>query len=246
MPIWKELKIAALGTILIFLIFLLYWYSSKEPAPAPAETISVTIPEGFNVYQIATALESAGIVGRDEFLKEAVSEEGFLFPDTYEFFKDSKPKVIAAKIKRNFEEKTAIFESEIARQKKEMRDIVIMASLLEEEAASEKDRKIISGILWRRISLGMPLQVDAALTYATGRSSHKLTDADLVLDDPYNTYKYKGLPVGPISNPGIGAIEAAINPTISAYLYYLSDSKGVIHYAKTFEEHKLNRTKYLR
>ena len=92
----------------------------------------------------------------------------------------------------------------------------------------------------------MPLQVDAALTYATGRSSHKLTDADLVLDDPYNTYKYKGLPVGPISNPGIGAIEAAINPTISAYLYYLSDSKGVIHYAKTFEEHKLNRTKYLR
>src|SRR3990172_3086465 len=210
MPIWKELKIAALGTILIFLIFLLYWYSSKEPAPAPAETISVTIPEGFNVYQIATALESAGIVGRDEFLK------------------DSKPKVIAAKIKRNFEEKTAIFESEIARQKKEMRDIVIMASLLEEEAASEKDRKIISGILWRRISLGMLLQVDAALAYATGRSSHKLTDADLVLDDPYNTYKYKGLPVGPISNPGIGAIEAAINPTISAYLYYLSDSKGVI------------------
>src|SRR3989338_4625187 len=173
MPIWKELKIAALGTILIFLIFLLYWYSSKEPAPAPAETISVTIPEGFNVYQIATALESAGIVGRDEFLKEAVSEEGFLLPDTYEFFKDSKSKVIAEKIKRNFEEKTAIFESEIARQKKEMRDIVIMASLLEEEAASEKDRKIISGILWRRISLGMPLQVDAALTYATGRSSQK-------------------------------------------------------------------------
>src|SRR3989338_9825914 len=122
MPIWKELKIAALGTILIFLIFLLYWYSSKEPAPAPAETISVTIPEGFNVYQIATALESAGIVGRDEFLKEAVNEEGFLFPDTYELFKDSRPKVVIAKMKKNFEEKTAIFTEDIEEQEKNTRD----------------------------------------------------------------------------------------------------------------------------
>lgn len=246
MPFSREMKIAALGFLLLFLLSALYWYSSKEPAPAPAETVSVTIPEGFNVYQIASTLQAAGIVSREEFLKSAVSEEGFLFPDTYEFFKDSKPKVIIAKMKKNFEEKTAIFTEDIARQKKDQRDIVTMASLLEEEAASEKDRKLISGILWKRISLGMPLQVDAALTYATGKSSHKLTDADLASDDPYNTYKYRGLPAGPISNPGLEAIYAAINPAISPYLYYLSDSKGVIHYAKTFEEHKLNKIRYLR
>lgn len=246
MPIAKELKIAAVASLLTFLLFMLYWYSSKEPQPIPVETVAVTLPEGFNVYQIASTLQAAGIVPREEFLKEAISEEGFLFPDTYEFFKDSKPKVIIAKMKKNFEEKTSIFTEDIGKQGKGARDIVIMASLLEEEAALEEDRKLISGILWKRISLGMPLQVDAALTYATGRSSHKLTDADLALDDPYNTYKYKGLPAGPISNPGIGAIEAAINPTSSSYLYYLSDSKGVIHYAKTFEEHKLNKTRYLR
>lgn len=246
MPISREIKIAALGFFLLLLLTALYWYSSKEPQPTLAETVSVTVPEGFNVYQIASALESAGVVSREEFLKEAISEEGSLFPDTYDFFKDSKPKVILARMKKNFEEKTAIYDSDIERQKKNMRDIVIMASLLEEEAALEKDRKLISGILWKRISLGMPLQVDAALTYATGRASHKLTDEDLALDDPYNTYKYKGLPAGAISNPGIGAIEAAINQTLSPYLYYLSDSKGVIHYARTFEEHKLNKTRYLR
>ncbi|KKU69657.1 MAG: Aminodeoxychorismate lyase [Parcubacteria group bacterium GW2011_GWA2_47_21] len=246
MPIAKEIKIATVAFLLAFLLFVLYWHASKESQPIPAETVAVTIPEGFNVYQIASTLQAAGIVPREEFLKEAIGEEGFLFPDTYEFFKDSKPKVIISKMKKNFEEKTAIFTEDIEKQKKDTRDIIIMASLLEEEAALEKDRKLISGILWKRITLGMLLQVDAALTYATGRSSRKLTDDDLALDDPYNTYKYKGLPAGPISNPGIGATEAAINPTSSPYLYYLSDSRGVIHYAKTFEEHKLNKIRYLR
>src|SRR3989344_4108192 len=93
--------------------------------------------------------------------------------------KESQPKVIISKMKKNFEEKTAIFTEDIEKQKKDTRDIIIMASLLEEEAALDKDRKLISGILWKRITLGMLLQVDAALTYATGRSSRKLTDDDL-------------------------------------------------------------------
>ena len=236
--------------LLLFIIFLgafvLWWYSSKEAAPQIAKTVRVTIPEGFNVYQVASALENAEIFSREDFLAAAQNDEGFLFPDTYEFFKQSSTEAVIRKMRDNFEKKTAFLSDMVKNKDKTMRDIVIMASILEEEVPSEKDRKLIAGILWKRLEEGMLLQVDAALTYVTGRASHKLTDEDLALDSPYNTYKYNRLPAGPISNPGLGAIEASLNPAPSAYWFYLSDSKGVIHYAKTFDEHKLNKIKYLR
>jgi len=224
----------------------LSWYSAYEPNPQIAEVVRITIPEGYNVFQVASALEDAGIFTREEFLNVAEDEEGFLFPDTYEFYRQSSPRVVLQKMKENFEEKTAFLLGPAEEKDIPTRDVIIMASLLEEEASIEKDRKMISGVLWKRLKIGMLLQVDAALTYATGKSSHKLTDADLAGDNPYNTYKYKGLPAGPISNPGLGAIEAALNPIESPYLFYLSDSRGVTYFSKTFDEHKLNKAKYLR
>ncbi len=109
----------------------------------------------------------------------------------------------------------------------------------------DSDRAIVSGILWNRLNKGMPLQVDATLGYVTGKSSSELTVNDLKSDSLYNTYTHKGLPPGPISNPGIAAIGAAIHPDISPYLYYLHDKNGVIHFARTFAEHKQNIAKYL-
>ena len=121
-----------------------------------------------------------------------------------------------------------------------------MASLLEEEARQTPTRRTVAGILWKRLDLGMPLQVDATLRYLLGKSSHELTREDLEYDSPYNTYKDAGLPPGPISNPGLDAILAALRPVETAYLYFLTDSEGNIHYARTFEEHVANKAMYLR
>ncbi len=211
------------------------------------ETLKVTIPEGYNVRQIGEHFEKMGISAKQEFLKIAASEEGFLFPDTYFFFKNSAPEELTDRMKKNFERKiTSDILAEISRQGKTLREIIIMASLLEEEAKTAEDRKIVAGILWKRLAAGAALQVDATLAYITGRTSRELTNADLKLNSPYNTYRYPGLPVGPISSPGLEAIDASLHPAPSPYWYYLSDKGGNIHYAKTFEEHKQNRFKYLR
>jgi len=120
-----------------------------------------------------------------------------------------------------------------------------MASIIEKESLNGDERQIVSGILWKRISLGMPLQVDATFLYINGKASAELTKDDLNIDSPYNTYRNKGLPPGPINNPGLDAIVAALYPKDSPYLYYLHDKKGKVHYAKTFNEHVANKRKYL-
>jgi len=121
-----------------------------------------------------------------------------------------------------------------------------MASLIEKESSGDEDRSIISGILWKRFNNNRPLQVDATLSYLLGKKSQDLTVDDLNIDSPYNTYRYPGLPVGPIGNPGLEAIQAAIYPKDSPYWFYLHDKTGKAYYAKTFEEHIANKNKYLR
>jgi UPF0755 protein len=134
---------------------------------------------------------------------------------------------------------------EIGRQKRSLYEVLTIASMLEEEARTYEDRRMIAGIIQNRIKANIPLQIDATLMYVTGRGTHLLTEEDLNLDSPYNTYEYKGLPLGPISSPGIEAIRAALDPAKSNYLYYLSDKNGKIYYSKTFEEHKAKKLKYL-
>ena len=121
-----------------------------------------------------------------------------------------------------------------------------MASILEKEAYLTEDKKIIADILWRRLKEEMPLQVDAALQYITDRNTFELTKDDLKIDSPYNTYRYKGLPPTPISNPGLDSIKAAIFVEPNSYWYYLSDKNGKLYYSETFKEHKLKKAEYLK
>jgi UPF0755 protein len=212
-----------------------YYFENKLPVYKIAERmvrgrhgmapISVTIPEGFDVSQIANAFAEKLInFNKSEFLFLAEDLEGYLFPDTYFFLSTEGEKEVVASMSKNFEKKIAPLLPEIAISGKSEKNIVVMASIIEREAKGDTDRDIISGILWKRISIGMPLQVDAAP----------------------DTYKTKGLPDDPIGNPGFLSIKAAINPKNSPYLYYLHDKEGNIHYAKTFSEHVKNKLKYLK
>lgn len=209
--------------------------------------IRVTIPEGYSNKDIATLLEkSFPRFDKEVFLDRARSLEGYLFPDTY-FLPTALVAEGAIRImNENFEKKIEPWKGAIENSGRSLRDIVIMASILEREATTEGDKAMVSGILWKRIEKGMPLQVDATFMYLIGKKSSELTLDDLKMKSAYNTYVNKGLPAGPIANPGIVAIRASIQPAESSYLYYLSDNDGKMHYAKTFEEHKANKAKYLR
>lgn len=187
--------------------------------------VSVTIPEGFDVNQIADIFSSKLInFDRAEFLLKAELLEGYLFPDTYFFLTNAGAEEVLKSLQDNFENKIVSVRSEIIKFGKTEKEVIIMASIIEGEAKGGTDRKIISGILWKRISINMPLQVDVAP----------------------ETYETRGLPGQPIGNPGLEAILAAISPQNSPYLYYLHDKNGGIHYAKNFSEHLANKSKYLR
>jgi UPF0755 protein len=187
--------------------------------------VVVTVPEGFDVEQIADIFaKRLANFNKDEFLLKAKGLEGYLFPDTYFFLTGADEDTVLQSMNYNFKKKTAPLLPDFIAFGKTEKDIIVMASIIEKEAKGDLDRETISGILWKRISIGIPLQVDAAP----------------------DTYKIKGLPTSPIANPGLLAIKAAINPESSPYLYYLHDKNGIIHYAKSFAEHKENIKKYLK
>ncbi|PJE73950.1 MAG: endolytic transglycosylase MltG, partial [Candidatus Terrybacteria bacterium CG10_big_fil_rev_8_21_14_0_10_41_10] len=225
--------------------------------------VKVTIPEGFTIDEIIDILQDsfAGF-NKGEFLKLAKNSiffdndirdepfdslEGFLFPDTYLFLPEAENSQIISEMRRNFNSKMAPDIKERIRERGlSVYDVITMASLVEEEAREPDTRRMVSGILWKRLSAGMALQVDAVFPYIMGKNTFEITLDDLKVDSPYNTYLYSGLPKGPISNPGLDSILAAVYPKDSDYWYYLSDKEGNMHYAKTFEEHKANKEKYLR
>jgi UPF0755 protein len=206
----------------------------------------ITIPEGSTYRDIANIV-AAKYTGfnKSEFLSLAKPFEGTLFPDTYFFFSGITSQGIIDELVETHHKKTAKLLDTISDPQKK-REIIIMASILEREANNAEEAKVISGILWKRITIGMPLQADATLKYTTGRGSSELTLDDLRTDGPYNTYTRTGLPPGPIGNPGLAMIESAMNPKKSPYLYYLHDSGGKIYYAKTHDEHVRNKNKYLK
>ena len=207
--------------------------------------VRVTIPEGVTAVEIGELLKkNLPAFDQASFMKAVWDKEGYLFPDTYFFLPDETAEGAVETLSLNFERKILSIQKERESFGKQLSDVVIMASLLEKEASKTEDRKIIAGILWKRLAIDMPLQVDAALLYING--GHVPTGADTKIDSPYNTYLYRGLPPTPIANPGLDAITAAITPVKTEYFYYLSDDDGVIHYAKTFEEHQENQQKYFR
>ena len=212
-----------------------YFFDKKLPVFEVARRISkgehhmapivVTIPEGFTSLQIAdTFAAKLDDFDKRNFLLNTRGLEGYLFPDTYFFLSGDNEMTVLNAMRENFNKKISTLRLDILSSKKSEKDIIIMASLIEGEAKGDTDRGFISGILWKRISIGMPLQVDVAL----------------------ETYKTRGLPKAPIGNPGIEAIRASIYPQNSSYLYYLHDKDGVVHYARTFSEHQANIRKYLK
>ena len=196
--------------------------------------IKVTVAEGLTAKEISELFGDFENFDKEEFWGKTINLEGYLFPDTYLFLPFAETEQIIGTMTDNFKKKAGDVG----------KDIVIMASLIEKEVPDSGDRKIISGILWKRLELGMALQVDAVFPYITG--SRKILSDDLKIDSLYNTYLYKGLPPGPISNPGLDAIDAARNPQETPYLYYLSGNDGKTHFAKTFAEHLRNKEKYLK
>jgi UPF0755 protein len=210
-----------------------------------SDSLVITFPEGLVVREMALLLaERIPNFDTASFLSQALPLEGYLFPDTYFFHNNATPEEIIATMKANFERRTAAIPIAPRLADRPFSDILIMASLLEEEAATTDSRRIVSGILWSRIEKEMPLQVDAAFLYIEeleGRNTYTLTLEDLAFDSPYNTYINVGFPPTPITNPGLDSILAAANPIASDYLFYLSDTRGNMYYARTFEEHRENR-----
>ena len=208
------------------------------------ESVTLTIPEGADVELISTAVHTAlPHISTSTFYAAALPYEGYLFPETYNLSPKSSPEDIITLLKKTFTERASPL---LPADKVAALQVVTMASILEREGKSEESMAIISGILWKRLAAHMPLQVDATLEYERSKGSAKLTLDDLQKDSPYNTYTRAGLPPTPISNPGIIALTAALHPIKTEYWFYLTGTDGTFHYAKTFEQHKQNKARYLR
>ena len=235
----------------------------SEITSAKKGDVLVTIPEGATLRDIAVTLVEEGVIGEEEdltkfpietlridfpVLTRAASLEGFLFPETYYFEKDSSPEVVVRRM-------LSIFTSRAWPLLSESRDWyerLILASYLEREVPEYEDRELVAGVLLKRIGLKMPLQVDATISYAKckgllkGCADIRVLRSDTSLASPFNTYKRVGWTPTPIANPGEAAIRAATNPAESPYLYYLSapDTQET-HFSKTLQEHNAKRAQYL-
>ena len=212
------------------------------------EPIKVTVPEGTSVRGITELLKQVPDFETEAFYELAKTKEGRLFPDTYFILPGEDPALVLKRFEDNFNTqvvtngRVAVAMSALGRP---LDEVLVMASLLEKEANNSRDRRLIAGILWSRIELGIPLQVDAVFPYIIGVGSHNLTKVELQTDSLYNTYVHKGLPPGPITNPGLSAILDAVTPIETDYLFYLADRSGTTYYSVTYEQHLRNRAKYM-
>lgn len=234
------------------------------------EETTIKILEGWSNVDIAEYLESKGLISRKDFLAAAntidsrqllpdsifpslagksgdVGLEGYLYPDTYRVFRDATSRDIIKKMLENFEKKlTQEDRDAIAAQNKSIFEVLTLASIVEQEEKKAKDKPIVAGVFLQRLAIGMPLQSDATVNYVTGKDLRSPTFDDLKVDSLYNTYKYPGLPPGPICNPSIESIRAVIHPQASEYLYFLHPLSGETIYGRTLDEHNQNKQKYLK
>lgn len=209
------------------------------------EPVRVRVPEGATVKQMAAIFDRALLkFDAEKFIAKATPDEGYLFPDTYNFLPNATETMVLDAMHQNFEDKLAPLTPEIASSTHSLADIVTMASIIEREAYNTKDRRMIAGVLWNRIERNMPLQVDVTFGYTIGKGTFQLTMKDLTTPSPYNTYLNKGLPPTPIGSPSLDSIKAALDPIPSDYLYFLADKHGVTHYCKTYACQLANKQKY--
>ena len=221
---------------------------------------TVLIPEGFEFRQIVKLLEDEGLINREEFIRAANNEEfdysfvkgipmrenrleGYLYPDTYVFSEDMTEYDIINTMIENFE-KNVIKVYDAAQTQTSLDDIIKLASVIEREAANDDERKLVSSVFVNRINTGMKLESCATVQYLLKERKEILSTEDTQIDSPYNTYKYAGLPVGPIAAPGIKSIEAAIYPEQTNYLYFMASGDGTYSlFAETYEQHLENQQK---
>lgn len=238
-------------------------------------SMRITIPEGLTVREIDIILAKDGAIEEEGALFElsrsvewyqalkkeyaflpnrqpdvilsnprASLFEGYLFPDTYLLTSAMKPEDVLKKFLSNFQKKV-VYDISVE-DYGDLNRVVVLASILEEEVRSGQDMRLASDVLQKRLRSGMKLQVDSSVNYFTGLSLQALDNKSLQRDTPYNTYMYEGLPPSAISNPGLKAIEAAINPQPSEFWYYLTGPDGTTFFSKTFEEHLANKARYLK
>ncbi|MFF2480477.1 endolytic transglycosylase MltG [Paenibacillus sp. NPDC058071] len=233
------------------------------------DTIKFTIPEGFTVLQIADKLAADKLVDRDKFLAladsatadwgdiEAVRSipkdgklhhrlEGYLFPETYELKMESTEQDILNRMLAELDKKLDAlpenWQEAMEERKLNLHQLLTIASLVEREVVVKDERAIVSGVINNRIKKGMPLQIDATVQYLLDKPKERLMEKDLLIDSPYNTYKTKGLPPGPIASPSLASIEAALYPEETDYFYYVTKKDGSQShlFAVTYKEHLKN------
>ncbi|MDA1038366.1 MAG: endolytic transglycosylase MltG [bacterium] len=215
---------------------------------ATASEVQVTLLEGWTLDDMGNYLDGLGVVSRAEWSKVATHDlEGYLFPDTYRFLKEVTAEEIVKRMREEMEEKiTSAMRAEMDRRGINMHEVLTMASIIEREVRGDKDRRMVSDLFWRRLDIGMALQADSTVNYVTGGKNPSISFVDRDIDSPYNTYKYRGFPPGPISNPSLSSIEAAIYPESNDYFFFLTDPEGKVYYGRTLGEHSTNRALYLR
>jgi UPF0755 protein len=216
----------------------------------------VTIPEGYTMFDIAKAMEEAGLGSAQDFLKiaqthtdlisdlapEAKSLEGYLFPNTYQFTRTQTREEMVAAMVHQFRQ--------VAQQiglNSDVHRIVTMASIVEKETASPDERPMVASVYYNRLAHRVALDADPSVIYAlllAGNYSGSLHHADLSVDSPYNTYRFRGLPPGPIGNPGQSALEAAMHPANTEFFYFVSDGNGHHRFARDLDEHNRNVAAY--
>jgi len=198
-------------------------YASREEAPPPEpplRTITLTIPEGYSRAQTAQLARETGL--RGDYMKASEGHEGFLFPDTFELERGAPVSDLVQLQLQDFKRRVAGVDMRYARSKNlTTDDVVTIASMVEEEAQLDSERKLIAAVIYNRLRQGIPLGIDATVRFATGNFEAPLTESDLAVDSPYNTRVNAGLPPGPISSPGLASIEAAAHPADVDYLYYV-------------------------
>jgi UPF0755 protein len=243
---------------------------SLSPSMLPTEIIlrltsgktilyPLTIPEGYRITEIASLLNIQGLANSEVFILQTQDKnliksmdiptdslEGYLFPDTYYLSKLTPEKKIVQKMVNTFKEK--VIQSKLLKSAKKsplsLHEIITLASLIEKETGLDSERKLISSVFHNRLRKNMRLQTDPTVIYAIEKFDGNIRKRDLKIDSPYNTYRYKGLPPGPISNPGIKSIEAAISPIKSNHLYFVSRQDGSHHFSSTLVEHNQAVKKY--
>ena len=231
--------------------------------------VAITIPEGKNIKEIGAILESRHICSSADFINETkkVSEykknysilssypdnaegrtpmEGYLFADTYQFTSNSSAATVVSKMLANTQ---SIFSDamlkKISDNHQTVDQILTMASLIEMESKLDSDKPKIASVFYNRLAKNMKLQSDATVNYALGEKKTNITNSDLKVDSPYNTYANTGMPIGPICSPSLKSIKAAISPAKTDYLYFVSDSSGKTYYANNLQDHQANVDKYL-